>query len=63
MDLYIGGFIELPVVSTENKDSVCDSYGIIGGCDVNCPVLRASLCELQDSDNAGIYQDFLGELS
>ena len=33
----------------------CQRYGMANGCDEYCPVLRAGLCELQDSDNAALY--------
>lgn len=34
----------------------CEKYGMTYGCDVDCPVLRAGECELQDSDNKELYQ-------
>ena len=34
----------------------CEAYGMVGGCDEYCPVLIAGKCELQDTDNAGLYQ-------
>ena len=30
--------------------SDCHAYGSLAGCDVNCPVLIAGLCELQDDE-------------
>lgn len=34
----------------------CEAYGMCGGCDEYCPVLRAGKCELQDTDNAELYK-------
>ena len=34
----------------------CEAYGMVGGCDECCPVLLAGKCELQDTDNAELYQ-------
>jgi len=40
----------------------CYKYGLIGGCDVDCPVLRRGECELQDSDNKELYAEYLDEV-
>ncbi len=34
----------------------CEAYGMVGGCDENCPVLIAGRCELQDTDNKDLYE-------
>ena len=33
----------------------CEAYGMVSGCDENCPVLIAGKCELQDTDNKDLY--------
>lgn len=39
--------------------SDCEKYGMIAGCDINCPVLQAGKCELQNDENKGLYQEYL----
>lgn len=34
----------------------CEAYGMLGGCDENCPVLIAGKCELQDTYNKDLYK-------
>lgn len=34
----------------------CEAYGMVSGCDENCPVLIAGKCELQDTDNKKLYE-------
>jgi len=34
----------------------CEAYGMVSGCDENCPVLIAGKCELQDTDNKDLYE-------
>ena len=36
----------------------CEKYGMTYGCDVDCPVLQAGECELQDTDNKDLYKEF-----
>ena len=40
----------------------CYNYGIMSGCDIDCPVLRRDECELQDSDNKELYAEYLVEV-
>jgi hypothetical protein len=37
----------------------CERYGMTWGCDIDCPVLRDGRCELKDSDNKELYDEFL----
>lgn len=37
----------------------CEKYGMTWGCDVDCPVLQAGKCELKDSENKDLYQEYL----
>lgn len=49
---------EIPMPDREGATSAateCQRYGMANGCDEYCPVLRAGLCEFQDSDNAALY--------
>lgn len=39
----------------------CEKYGMTWGCNVDCPVLRAGNCELKDSDNKELYEEYLSE--
>jgi len=39
----------------------CFKYGITWGCDIDCPVLQRGECELKESDNKDLYQEFLNE--
>jgi len=39
--------------------SDCFNYGMTWGCDIDCPVLRRHECELKDTDNKELYQEFL----
>ncbi len=39
----------------------CEKYGMTYGCTINCPVLQAGKCELQDTDNKELYNEFLKE--
>lgn len=34
----------------------CEAYGMVSGCDENCPVLIDGKCELQDTDNKDLYE-------
>lgn len=34
----------------------CEAYGMVNGCDENCPVLIAGRCELQKTDNKDLYK-------
>jgi len=33
----------------------CEKYGMVGGCDEDCPVLIRGECELQEADNKELY--------
>jgi len=35
----------------------CEKYGMHSGCNINCPVLLASNCELQEYDNKELYTE------
>lgn len=37
----------------------CQRYGIISGCDSDCPVLRNHKCELRFEDNLDLYKEAL----
>lgn len=39
--------------------NACYRYGMTWGCDIDCPVLQAGECELKDSDNKELYQEYL----
>ena len=39
----------------------CEHHGMMYGCTISCPVLKACHCELQDSDNKELYLDCLKE--
>ena len=39
----------------------CERYGIMRGCDIDCPVLRSGDCELKDGVNKELYQEYLAE--
>ena len=41
----------------------CHNYGIVNGCDVNCPVLIKGNCELKDTDNKDLYDKVKGNCS
>lgn len=41
----------------------CEIYGMAHGCDTECPVLRAGKCELQNSDNAHLWEEILNEVA
>jgi hypothetical protein len=34
-------------------------YGMMAGCDIECPVLQRGECELKDLDNKELYQEYL----
>jgi hypothetical protein len=34
----------------------CFNYGIVAGCDEDCPTLNAGRCELQETDNKELYE-------
>lgn len=36
--------------------SDCFAYGMMSGCDENCPVLIDGKCELQDDENKELYE-------
>jgi len=40
----------------------CEQYGIVHGCDINCPVLQDGKCELKYSDNKELYKQWLEEI-
>lgn len=37
----------------------CERYGMTWGCDIDCPVLQSGNCELKDSENKELYQEYL----
>ena len=39
----------------------CYKFGMTYGCTVDCPVLKAGECELQDSDNKELYEQALNQ--
>ncbi len=41
----------------------CEKYGMTYGCNEDCPVLIASKCELQNSDNKELYERVLANES
>jgi len=40
----------------------CEKYGMTWGCDIDCPVLQMGECELKDTENKDLYNDFLDSL-
>ena len=40
----------------------CEHYGMTYGCNVDCPVLKASKCELQDGENKELYIEAMNEI-
>jgi len=39
----------------------CHKYGVINGCDIDCPVLMRGECELKDDENKELYQECLDQ--
>ncbi len=37
----------------------CERYGMTWGCRIECPVLQSHECELKDSNNKELYQEYL----
>ena len=35
----------------------CEHYGMLQGCDIECPILRNHRCELKDDDNKELYEE------
>lgn len=42
-----------------NNHGDCFNYGIVAGCDINCPVLQRGECELQNEENEDLYNEYL----
>lgn len=42
--------------------SDCYRYGMCWGCDIECPVLQSGKCELQNTENKYIYEEYLSTL-
>lgn len=40
----------------------CEKYGMTWGCDIDCPVLQRGECELKDSENKKLYEEYLNEI-
>ena len=39
----------------------CERYGMSYGCDIDCPVLQAGNCELKETDNKELYEQYREE--
>lgn len=38
-------------------ETECEQYGMLNGCDINCPVLIAGKCKLKENETKELYDE------
>lgn len=44
-------------ITASSVMSACEKYGMLSGCDVECPVLISGNCELMRDENKDLYKE------